>query len=150
MSKISMIHAALIARLEAVLPTYRRLTNPYDIEDNNELYLTKGFGIAVGPGFRTDRLVSCQKSWERDFNILLTNQITTTDHNLSANETIQKNMLEDHYAVFADLEKETTLSAITIRSQVESDDGLEFVDLETSRYYLMQINVITEYLEDLT
>ena len=150
MSKISQIHAALLARLDAVLPSYRRLTNPYDIEDNNELYLTKGYGVAVGPGLRTDRLVSCQKSWERSFDVILTNQITTTDHNILANDTIQKSILEDHFAVFSDLEKETTLSALTIRSQVEADDGLEFVDLETARYYAMQITILTEYLEDFT
>lgn len=150
MSKISQIHAALIARLEAVLPNYKRLPNPYDIEDNNELYLSKGFGVAVGPGVRTDRLVSCQKSFERTFSILMTNQITTTDHNITANETIQKNILEDHFLVFSDLEKETSLSALTIKSEVDSDDGLEFVNTEAARYYLIQINVICEYLEDLT
>jgi hypothetical protein len=150
MSKITQIYDSLVARVSLVLPTYRRLTNPYEVEDNNELYMTKGFGVAVGPGVRTDRIISCQKSWERGFNIILVNQITTTDHNISANEIIQKNILEDHFALFSDLEKETTLSAITIRSQVESDDGLEFVNLETSRYYVMQINVLTEYLEDLS
>lgn len=150
MSKISQIYDALVARLVAVLPTYSQLPNPYDIEANNELYLTKGFGVAVGAGARTDRLISCQKSWERTFNIVLTNQITTTEHNIDANETIQKNLLEDHFLVFEDLEKETTLSALTIRSQVETDEGLEFVDLDDARYYAMQITILTEYLEDLT
>lgn len=151
MSKISTIYDALIARLVAVLPSdYHRLTNPYDIEDNNELYLTKGYGVAVGPGSRTDRLVSCQKSFERSFSIALTRQITTTDHNISDNEDIQKALLEDHFTVFSDLEKETTLSAICIKSEVDGDEGIEFVNLDVSRYYLMQIIVNTEYLEDLT
>lgn len=150
MSKISDIHAALIARLTAILPGYNRLTNPYDFEDNNELYLTKGFGVGVGAGVRTDRLISCQKSWERTFFVLLTNQITSTDHNLAANETIQKSLLEDHFLVFEDLEKETTLSALCIKSEVDSDEGIEFVSGDIARYYLMQINIICEYLEDLS
>lgn len=150
MSKITQIHEALLARLAAVLPSYRRLANPYDIEDNNELYMTKGYGVAVGSGTRTDRLISCQKSWERSFTVILINQITTTDHNIAANDDIQRNLLEDHFAVFSDLEKETTLSQIAIRSQVESDDGIEFVDLETARYYVIQLSVLTEYLEDLS
>ena len=150
MSKISLIYDALVARCDSVLTDYSQLPNPYDIEANNELFLSKGFGVAVGAGLRTDRLISCQKSWERTFSVILTNQITTTEHNIDANETIQKSILEDHFALFSDLEKETTLSQITIRSQVEADDGLEFVDLDDARYYAMQITVLTEYLEDLT
>ena len=150
MSKISQIHDALLARLSSVLPSYRQLTNPYDLEDNNELYLTKGYGVAVAPGNRTDRMISCQRSWLRTFNVVLTNQITSTDHNITANTAIQKSLLEDHFQVFSDLEKETTLSALTLRSQVESDGGIEFLDIETARFFIMQLNISCEYVEDLT
>lgn len=150
MSKISSIHDAIVAAVTSVLPTHHQLTNPYDPSDNNELYLTRGFGVGVGPGLRTDRNLSCQASWERSFSVLLTRQVTATDHNTTAQETIVKDLLEDHFLIFEELEKETTLSQLCIKSQVEADTGIEFVETDRSRYYLMQLDLITEYTEDLT
>lgn len=151
MSKISTIHDALVTAVTGVLPGRTQLPNPYDPEANNELYLTNGFGVAVGPGIRTDRLISCHMSWQRTFVVLLVNQISTTDHNTSGREDITKNLLEDHFLVFDLLEK-TTLSS-TIKAEVFSDTGITVLRPEGDglrRYLLTEIDVSAEYLEDLT
>lgn len=150
MSKISSIHDAMVAAISGVLPSHSRLANPYDPSDNNELYLTQGYGVGIGPGVRTDRTISCVQSWERSFFVILTRQVTTTDHNIGDHDVIVKNLLEDHFLIFSELEKETTLSGLCIKSQVESDSGIEFVETDRSRYYLTQLDLITEYIEDLT
>lgn len=150
MSKITTIHDTLIALLSSTLSSeYKQLPNPYLIEDNNELYLTKGFGVAVGAGVRTDRLINCSSSWERTFNLILVNQITTTQHNIDTRQTIAKNLLEDHYKVFIELEKETTLSSVTIKSQVDNDTGLQFLS-ELNSYYFIETTITCEYLESLS
>lgn len=150
MSTISTIHDTLLSTLSSVLPpTYRQLPNPYEIEDNNELFLTQGYGVAIGAGSRTDRLINCSASWERNFNIILVNQVTTTDHDITAKQTIAKNLLEDHYAVFINLENNASLSSLTINSQVDSDSGIQFVG-DLNRYYFVEISVTCEYLESLS
>lgn len=149
MSKISTIHDNLLALISTNLGSeYKKLPNPYIIDDNNELYLTKGYGLAIGPGARTDRLVSCRQSWQRDFTLYLTQQITTTDHNTDDRETIIKAMLEDHFTLFDALESDSTLSGSAIRAQMESDSGITILDLESARYLLLEIDVIAEYLEN--
>lgn len=151
MSKISTIHDALVTAVSGVLTSRIQLPNPYIPEANNELFLSNGFGVAVGPGARTDRQISCQMSWQRDFTIILTNQMTTTDHNTDEREDITKSLLEDHFTLFDLLEK-TTVSG-TIKTEIFSDSGITFLEPEGEglrRYLLMEIDVAAEYLEDLT
>lgn len=150
MSKISQIHDALITLVSGQLTTYKKLPNPYFIQDNNELYLTKGFGVAVGGGSRTDRLISCQFSWQRDFSIILTQLVATTDSNTSQRETIVKNMLEDHTLVIEALERDASLTGLCIKAEAFSDTGIQYLEGATGRYFLIEIDVITEYLKDLT
>lgn len=152
MSKITTIHDGIISLVSSTLPsTYQQLPNPYRPEFNNERYLTKGFGVAVGGSERTDRIVSCQSSWERRFQIILTNQITSTDHNIVSRETITKSLLEDHFLLVQAIEKDVSLSSSTINFRIESDAGIEFLEVgERGRYFVIVIEVLAEYLEDLT
>lgn len=150
MSKISQIHDALISLIAGQLSTYIKLPNPYFIRDNNELFLKKGYGVAVGTGTRTDRLLSCQFSWQRDFHVVLTQLVTTTDSNTTQRETIVKNLLEDHTLVIEQIEKNTSLNGLCIRSEVVSDTGIQYLEGETGRYFVIEIDVVTEYLKDLT
>lgn len=154
MSKISQIHDQLVSIVAGLLPTYKKLPNPYFIQDNNELFLTKGFGIGVGAGNRTDRMLSCQFSWQRQFNIVLTHLVSTTDSNTTQRESIVKSMLEDHTLVIEAIEKNVQLNGSTtglcIRAEALSDSGIQFLEGATGRYFMIEIDVITEYLKDLT
>lgn len=150
MSKISQIHDAILSLVAGELPTYKKLPNPYFIADNNELYLTKGYGVAVGSGSRTDRLLSCQFSWQRNFTIVLSNLVTTTDHNTTQREALVKGMLEDHTLVIEALEKDAALSGLCIKAEVFSDSGIQYLAGTTGRYFILEIDVTTEYLKDLT
>ena len=147
MSVISTIHDTLITKVSSVLSSdYKQLPNPYELGENNELYLTKGFGLAVGAGSRTDRLINCKASWQREFSLTLVNQITTTDHDLDKRQDIAKSLLEDHFLVFIELEKDTSLSGLVIDSKIESDSGLQFIS-EINRYYFIDMSLTVEYLE---
>ena len=150
MSKVSDIHDNLVALVRSILTTHKELPNPYIPEENNELYLTKGFGVAVGPGNRTDRLISCKHSYQRDYVVLLTRKMEATDHQTSRRQTVAKDILDDHFAVMDALEKDSTLSGEAIKAEFFSDSGIEFIEVDTSRYFIMSIDVTTEYLEDLT
>jgi len=151
MSKISTIHDGIVSLIQTELPTYAQLPNPYALELNNELYLTKGFGVAVAAAQRTDRTLSCQFSWEREFQIVLTNQVTATDHDITARQTITKAMLEDHYALAHEIEKTALLSGVAVNFRIVSDSGLQFLELgERGRYFILVISTLAEYFEDFT
>lgn len=149
MSKISQIHDAIVSIVATQLSNYKKLPNPYFAQDNNELYLSKGFGVAVGAGNRTDRLLSCQFSWQRNFTLVLTQLVGTTEHNTSQREVIVKSLLEDHTKVIEAIEKDSSLNGLCIRSEVFSDTGVQFLEGNSGRYFLIEIDIITEYLKDL-
>ncbi len=150
MSNISTIHDNIVSKISTNLSTYSQLPNPYVIEDNNNLYLKKGFGVAVGPGGRTDRLVGCQTSYERFFNVILINQVTTTEHNTTSRETLVKNLLEDHYTLLKQFDIDASLSGVSSDGVVFTDGGVELVLIDGVQHYMIEIELRVEYFEDLT
>lgn len=150
MSKISTIHDAITSKISSLLTSYKQIPNPYLIEDNPITILDKGFGVAVGPGVRTDRIIACQTSWERAFTISLVNYVRTTDTNTTVRETLTKNILEDHYTLFTEFEKDAGLSGVAIDGIVSSDGGIELIEITGKPHFLVEIDLTVEYLEDLT
>lgn len=150
MSKISTIHDAIITKIEANLTSYTRLANPYELELNPKTLLRKGYGVAISAGARSNRVVGCQVSYSRDFNISLINEILTTDDNRALKETAAKDLMEDHFTLLSKFEIDGGLSGVAIDGIVIADSGIQFVELDTATYYLIEIEISVEYLEDLT
>ena len=150
MSKISTIHDAIVSKIATNLTSYKQIPNPYEIEDNPHTILSKGFGVAVGPGVATERVISCQTSWERSFLITLINYVATTDTKTSVRETITKNILEDHFTLMGEFSKDSYLSGTAIDAIVQSDGGIEFIEISGKPHFLIEIELVAEYLEDLT
>lgn len=149
-TKISQIHDALTALCATLFTNSKKLTNPYSSLDNNELFLQNGFGVAVGAGSRTDRFLSGQTSWQRDFSVVLTALVPTTDQNIGQKEVVAKALLENQWLLLNALDSETTLGGLCIKAEVFSDSGIQFLQGQTGRYYILEIDVITEYRENLT
>lgn len=149
-TNISTIHDAIVTKIQTFLTDYLQLPNPYIIEENPSTYLKKGFGVAVGPGERTNRVIGCQVSWQRTFNVILVNYVTTTDSNTTVRETLSKGLLEDHFTVLSEFEKAASLSGVAIDAIVQSDTGITYTKIDGAPYYVMEIDLTCEYLEDLT
>lgn len=150
MSKISTIHDAIVTKISTNLPTYAQIANPYVVEENPLTILQKGFGVAVGAGIRTDRLISCLTSWERVFTVILINSVKTTDNNTTIRQTLTKNLLEDHYTLFTEFEKDSGLSGVAIDGIIASDTGIQFIEIDSKPHFLIEIDLTVEYVEDLT
>lgn len=150
MSKISTIHDAIVSKISSNLTDYTQIPNPYDIESNPKTLLTKGFGVSIGAGVRTDRVIGCQVSWERSFLITLINYVETTDTNTTVRETLTKGILEDHYTLLSQFEIDGGLGGVAIDGIVNADGGLELVEYETKPHFIIEIELVCEYLEDLT
>lgn len=149
-TKISAIHDALVSRIQTNLSSYLQLPNPYIIEENPSSYLKLGFAVAIGQGERTDRVIGCQVSWKRTFIVTLTNFVTATDSNTTVRETLTKGILEDHFTLLKQFEKAASLSGNAIDAILVADSGIKFLVIEGTPYYIVEIELEVEYLEDLT
>lgn len=150
MTKISTLHDAIISKITTNLSSYTKFANAYILERNPKTLLKKGFGVSIGPGVRTDRIIGCQVSWERLFQIVLVNQIHTTENNATVKETAMKAILEDHYTLLTKFEIDGGLSGNAIDGIVSSDGGVDYLEIDDTPYFVMQIDLSLEYFEDLT
>lgn len=148
MTKIATIYDAIVDILEAELTGYTRLPNPYFVDKNVFLYLQKGFGIGIGPGVDTERYTGCLISWERTFNIILVNQITTTQNNMASREFIEKALIDDHDALRKAFYLNSSLNQNAIKTSIISDSGISFIDTETLKFLGLEMTLVVEYQED--
>lgn len=147
MSNITTIREALESVLFGVLTGYTKIPNPYELEKCSNMMLKKGFGIAFGPGQNTNRVLDCQMSIEREFAVILTREVTHTEHNAQGRETVEKALFEDQKLLIAKVEKDFALITGATRATYIGDSGLEYVGLENSRYFVLVSTFATEYFE---
>jgi hypothetical protein len=150
MTKITNIREELESIIAASIAGYKQIPNPYEIEKTSNVILKKGFAIAFGPGTNTERLLSCQLSIDREMAIVLTRQVSSTEHDTNRRESIEKDILEDQFLIIRAIERDPSLNNKAARARYVGDNGLEFLSLENSRYFVLQSNFAFEYFEDLT
>lgn len=151
MTQISTIHDAIVTKISSNLTSHKQLPNPYILEANTDLFLQKGFGVAIGAGVRTDRYVSNQiVTWERSFIITLTEKITTTESNITAKETITKTLLEDHFTLLKKFDQDISLTLSALGVTFTSDGGFDYVEFNGRPHFVCEIELLVEYQEDIT
>lgn len=151
MSLISDGFDALILRVETVLDAatnnYTRLPNPYNVEDNTEIKLRKGYGVALQAAENTNRQVNCKFSVSRTMEVVLTRLYTGYEENAVEKASTEKLLLEDQYKIINDLEQDVTINGTTMYTRWETDGGLEYVSGETGRFLMLKTQFSLEYLE---
>lgn len=151
MSLISTGFDALVARIESVLDAsingYSRIPNPYNIEDNTELKLRKGYGVAMLAAENTNRQVNCKFSVSRNMEVVLTRLYTGKEEDAPGKSALEKLLLEDQYAIINDLEQDISINGSTMYTRYVSDSGIEFVSGVTGRFFMLKTQFSLEYLE---
>jgi len=151
MSKVSTIHAAYLTRLAAVLPAgFTRLPNPYKPEENPSLLLKMGFGLRVGTGINTNRMVGCRRTFRRNFVVVITREYLALDTDADAKATTEKQILEDALLIQRDIENDGSLGGSAVVSAFIADSGIEYVSTATDRFMKTEIQFESEYFENLT
>lgn len=145
MSKIEDIYDAIVTQIESELSGYTRIPNPYDVQNNTFLHLRKGFGIEIGPGSNTERYVGCLSTWERTYTIILVKQVVTTQNNTAVRVMIEKEILDDHELLFKAFETNNSLGGIAMKTVVQSDGGISFLDIDNQKFLSMSIFLNVEY-----
>lgn len=149
MSKISQIHDAIYARVISLLPNHKELTNPRFMEQNDALYLRKGFAINITSGENTNRDFACSLSYRRTLLLTNTLQVFGTDRDTTLRKTTEKNLLEDQFLLIKDIEKDPTLNQVTNQINFLSDNGIQEVFFEQGSFLMIQSQINFEYFEDL-
>ena len=139
------VYDLITAKLAAVLPDHWRLPNPYDPASNSWLKLNKGYGVAIGPAFDTNRSLSCIISWKRTFTILISEKVTVLENDLDRRIVIEKDILTSHDILLKAFYKDLSLSTSATIASVTSDGGVRFLDGDREKFLAMEINLDVEY-----
>lgn len=148
-NKILQIYDEVVDLLEATLGTqYKRLPNPYAVDQNTYLHLNNGYGLAVGPGVDTQRYVGCLITWERVYSIILVRRMVTTQNNIGSRELIEKDLLDDLDSLRKAIYLNSTLGGLAIKSTVLDDQGVAFIDADRLKFISLEASLFVEYQED--
>jgi hypothetical protein len=151
MSQISTIVDQLRLLIKTTLASRstKELKNPIDILSNDWVALDGGFGLDIATGLNTKRMVGCQLSISRTFNITLTNMVKSIHNDVDSRFTTEKTLLEDHYLLVKELEKNAPLAQYYTKLNYISDSGIVHVDEGKKNFLMIQLQVEIEYFESL-
>lgn len=150
MSKISDAHTALVGLMGTLFPLHNRLSNAYKIEENNDLFLRKGWAIGIFSGNNTERKVGCKFSINRIISITFTRKYEALENDPSGKSDYELELMEDQYLLVNELEQNPTLDNTVPIIKYIDDSGIQYIRTETDRYLMLQMTVSIEYLEPYT
>jgi hypothetical protein len=150
-TKVSQIYDALVALVGTTLTGYRRIANPYLVERTaSQLVLMKGFGVSVGSGQETESSTGMVRGRERNFNVLLVNQVTALEQDATGHGSIEKALLEDFIALENAIELDLSLGGVCAKVDYTGDSGVQYLSGETGRFISISINFSVLYQETLS
>lgn len=152
MSKIEAIRTAIITELTTNVfdSTWRRLPNPYVIDQNTYLQLQKGYAVRTDAGLNTERFITnqCSVTWERLFTIILVRQMFATQNNVDARDAIDLELQEDIELIHKKFELNHSLNGEAIKCIPVGDTGVNFIDAERLKFLSTEVNLRVEYQFD--
>ncbi len=149
MTKITDIYDELHTIVGTILTDYTELPNPYIPDDNPDIYMKKGYGITMGAASNSNRVVSKKVSILRDFDFVFVRQINSTETNTGLIKSNAKAVMEDSFKVLEEIEKNTSLGQLCVKAEFVSDSGLDFIEADTQRFFILTMVVSVEYFETL-
>lgn len=142
----------MVTRLTTLFPTadYSRLANPYKIEENPETFLRKGWGLGIGSAINSKRQISCHLSLRRELSVTLTREYFSLEEDPVAKSDTEKLILEDHFSLMKDFEKNPVVNGSSFLTEYVSDSGIQYVYTEREVFLMLRTTFTTEYMENLT
>lgn len=133
MANISLIYDGLITLIETKLPTYSRLADAYDIDNNDILSIVSGYSLALSSGTNTERYITGSSlSTDRGFSLTLTNLYTANETDPVGRAVQEKSLLEDAYSIWKELQVTHALGGVQVSPIKYTDDtGINYIESET-------------------
>lgn len=137
----------IVSRVAELLPDHKRLPDGYNIDQNPDTHLAKGWGLAIGPGgFNTNRYVGNRRTTSITYSLSLTRKVYATDLDPVKKSAAEKELLEDLRAIIDDIwlnNFNITGSPLIKFSEFE---GISPVKAEKNSYLYVRINIGVEYV----
>jgi hypothetical protein len=146
MSDFSTIYDGWVSRIgTTLLPNHKRLPNPYDIAENNEIYLAQGWGLSVGPsGVNTQRFVCNKRSLQVTLQLSITRKFYAVEHDATKKASVDKQLMADFEAVFDDAHA-NNLGLDSNLTVVSGFFGIQNVKPEKDLFRALIANLAVEY-----
>lgn len=148
MSNFSDLYDAIVTRIETVLPNHTRLPNPYKVDENTELFLRQGWGVALTSGTNPNRNLSCRISTLRSFDIIITRKFYSIEAGVTNKQSTEKELIEDQLLVIRDFCNNTSLPSALGVVNFESDGGIEYVFSEKDNFLVLRSVFGVEYFDN--
>lgn len=138
--------------IEVVAETFTdkvELTNPYILDDNPDIMLKNGFGVAILPTTNLNRATSCLYSIGRDVEITFTRQIFGTNRDHKERQAIEKELMQDQLNLIKAIDNDGQLNDLLANSEFFGDNGIEFIFNDRNNFIALTNNFTIEYHEQL-
>lgn len=139
------IFDALVTRITALLPGHRRMPDPYQPEENDDNFLVKSWGLAIGPTVvNTERFTSSVRSQALSFQLKISRQFFAKNHDVTKKAETEKDLLDD-MEIFLDDVHKNNLGLTDTVAKVVGCDGVQSVKVERSDFRMITVNIVIEY-----
>lgn len=128
--------------------THKKLTNPYDVTDNDSKTLARSYGFKIVSGTNPKLLVDCRLTMSRSFEVILTKKNTGTERDITIRETAEKSILEDHVTLMKAVLLDQNLNETLAKLEYVGDNGVEFVQIELENFLVITATFTFNYVEN--
>ncbi len=97
-TKISNVYDDILTELASIFPNKTRIPNAYSLENNQITFMRDSYGLRVDSAAPIDRDYTVFSRF-RNFTIVLTREVVTTEVQTSQMDTAVKAMLDDFYTL---------------------------------------------------
>jgi hypothetical protein len=150
MSAITDLYDALDTMLAATFatPTYKKLANPYTLELNDTLSLSRGWGFKIGPKSAANLTLARYEQFQVEISIIQTIAQRGTDRDIVIRQNAEKTLLEDQFLLVDYLRQNTALFAKLWKLDYSSDSGIEFVPFTEQQNYFTITTSLTAIIAE--
>jgi len=149
MGNFSLIYDGLVSLIETKLPEYVRLSDPYDLTNNDSLRLGQGYALGISDGENTERFITCdQLTTRRGFIIGLTRLYAANETDPAARAAIEKSIMEDIRSIWKELQTTDHLNNVQVASvKYLADTGIEYVFDDSTSNISVVSSISLEFFE---
>jgi len=149
-SDATILYDAVHARINAVLPSHKRLSDPYKFTKNTDSEKRQGYGVRVGPGRNPNQSISCFVVLDQTMTIVLTRLSEGREMDAAKKAVAEKQLLEDLFLIVKDFESSPTLGTTqVVSSNFDGHAGIEFIGTERDDVLKLEADFTFKYTENL-
>lgn len=147
MSAISTIYTKIKTILTDVYKPKKalQLKNPYEIEENNDLELKRGYGFYIGAGLDNGTMTS-EIGMSRELIVTLTLETGAAQHTNIIRESAEKTLLEEQVELIKLIHTHPDIAECGA-AVYQNDNGIEFIFGEKDNFIMIQTRFLITYYE---